>query len=493
VKTEKLVKSELNTTEVNRVLKLPFVIHGKAIKSDANDEQFIHANCGKIVLPSLKIFLDNFQFNQNQLCDISTQDIIGFFFRVGKMWENEEYIRRRMYIRQMCELIGYSEKMAIAEADLISVGLKGSARLWETIQIDLGDRHILDRWVRREDCDIKAFPKGYLFHILSGNTPIAVLLSILRSIITKNQTILKVASGDAITPTQIALSFLDIDPNHPVSKSIHTVYWPSNSEIGAAILKNANGVCVWGGTEALAWVHQNTSPGVEIVSFGPKRSFSIVNTNKTIDINSVARLVAHDICMYDQGACFSTQNIFVIGNAELFAEKLADALQKYDNILPVPSRNSDLVAGALLTRLHNEFLGNKIYSSQDNSWHVICCSMFDNIRHPGARIAFVTQIQSIDEIYKFVDSSVQTVGVYPWEISQEIKDQFSNFGISRIVESGSSGIYRLGGTHDGIYPLTRFVRFVSVEAPSSVHPKGMTIPLNMSKIIENRQFRDLFL
>jgi len=80
VKTEKLVKSELNTTEVNRVLKLPFVIHGKAIKSDANDEQFIHANCGKIVLPSLKIFLDNFQFNQNQLCDISTQDIIGFFF-----------------------------------------------------------------------------------------------------------------------------------------------------------------------------------------------------------------------------------------------------------------------------------------------------------------------------------------------------------------------------------------------------------------------------
>ncbi|WP_230457495.1 acyl-CoA reductase [Leptospira santarosai] len=473
-------------------VKLPFVIHGKAIKPESDNEQFIASNSGNIIFPKYETFRENFRKGKNPLAETSVQDIIGFLFRVGKLWENEEYIRRRMYIKQMCEYLGYSEKMAITEADFIGSSLRGGSRLWDTLDVELGNRHILDSWIKIEDSEVKAFPKGLMTHVLSGNAPIAVLLSILRSILTKNQTVVKVASGDPITPTHIAQSFLDVDNSHPVSQSIHTVYWPPNSSDGADFLRLSDGICVWGGAEALKWVHKNTAPGIEIISFGPKRSLSIIQTDN-VDLEIAARLVAHDICMYDQEACFSTQNVFVLGDVKTFSNKLAEALVRYDKILPSPQRTIDETAKVLLSRLHNDFLGNEISASPENAWQVISSDPTDNIRHPGSRTAFVHSIASVSEIYKYVDSSVQTVAVYPWNFMKEFREELAKLGISRIVECGSSGVYRLGATHDGMYPITRFVRYVSMEAPSEVYPKGMTIPMNMSKIIEYRQFRDLFI
>ncbi|PJZ70581.1 long-chain-fatty-acyl-CoA reductase [Leptospira perolatii] len=447
---------------------------------------------GEVSFPNPEILTSLLESLHNPLIEVSTQDIIGFLHRLGKMWENDEYIRRRVYIRQMCDFVGYSEQMAVAEADLIAATLRGSTRLWDTLQVELGDRSILDTWIKREDCEVKAFPKGTVTHILSGNAPVAAVLSILRSLLTKNQTIAKVASGDPITPTQFALSFLDLDAKHPLSRSLHTAYWPSDSEIGVSIVGNTDAVCVWGGAEAVRWTYKNVKPGSEILTFGPKRSFSLIGGSGQKDLKNAARLVAHDVSMYDQQACFSTQHIFVLGDQFEFATELGSALDRNQKILSAPKRTVDQAADVSLSKIHHEFFGGKILYSEDHSWQVILSSPGKTYRHPGARTAFVHKIDSIEQVLSFVDSSVQTVAVYPMEIVKHFRDSLGRLGISRVVECGSSGMYRLGASHDGMYPLARLVRFVSMEAPSEVYPKGMTIPMDMSKIIEHRQFRDLF-
>ncbi|TGK15682.1 long-chain-fatty-acyl-CoA reductase [Leptospira fluminis] len=472
-------------------LSLPFILNGKAIKPEEDSELRVEVPGGTVVFPSRTQFETNFDSSKGELERTPTQEIIGFLHRVGRMWENDEYVRRRIFIRQIREFAGYSEQMAVAEADLIAATLRGSTRLWDTLQIELGDRFVLDSWIRKEDCEVRAFPKGLVVHILAGNAPIAGVLSILRSILTKNRTLAKTASGDPITATQLGLSFLDLDPNHPVSRSFQTVYWPSDSTFGASILQKADTVCVWGGNEALAWTHRNTPPGIEIVSFGPKQSFCVVKTDG-IDLGTAARLVAHDISMYDQQACFSTQNVFVLGDHLSFAKALSTELERYDRVLSPPERSMDQRAGVVLSRVHHEFLGATVSFGNSDSWQVIVSEPRNNLRHPGCRTAFVFKIASPDQLLPMIDSSIQTIAVYPSGILDNERDEIGRSGISRIVEAGSSGIYRLGATHDGMYPMTRFVRFVSTEFPSSFHPKGMTIPLDMSKIIEHRQFRDLF-
>lgn len=485
--------SETRTAKpAGRRLRLPFVIAGKNIAAVPGEEQLVEAPGGVVAMPGIGLLDDILPLSENLLADVSTQDIISFLHRVGKMWESDEYIRRRIYIKQMCEFTGYSEQMATAEADLIAATLRGGARLWDTLQAELGDRAILDQWVRREDCEVRALPKGLVVHVLAGNVPIAAVLSVLRSLLTRNQTIVKVASGDPVTATQLALSFLDLDAQHPVSRSLHTLYWPNNSRAGASIVEHADGVCVWGGADAVAWAHRHARPGVDVVTFGPKRSFSVIRADAGDDIKTAARLVAHDISMYDQQACFSTQHVFVLGDCTAFAAALADALEHSRKIIPPPLRNIDQAAAVRLTRSHHEFFGAAIACAEDGAWQVIVASPEHVHRHPGARTALLHPIENFDDVYAAVDKSVQTVAAHPWSMLQPHRDRLAKLGVSRLVEAGLSGTFRLGASHDGFYPLARLVRFVSIEAPSSVHSKGMTMALDMSKIVEHRQFRDLF-
>ena len=225
-------------------LRLPFVIDGGPLEARGDvEQQLLGAPFGDVLLPRCAALPE--PSAELALATTPTQEIIGFLHRVGRLWESDEYVRRRVYVRQMQQLLGYSEQMAVVEADLIAATLRGSSRLWDTLEVELGSRFVLDRWERREDCETRALPKGTVVHVLSGNVPIAGVLSILRSLITKNRTWVKLASGDPVTPTQLALSFLDADPEHPVSRALRTLYWPNDSAEGAALLRAADGVCVW--------------------------------------------------------------------------------------------------------------------------------------------------------------------------------------------------------------------------------------------------------
>ncbi|NJM90781.1 MAG: hypothetical protein HC863_00340 [Myxococcales bacterium] len=83
---------------------------------------------------------------------------------------------------------------------------------------------------------------------------------------------------------------------------------------------------------------------------------------------------------------------------------------------------------------------------------------------------------------------MQTVAVYPSEIGLRIRDLCAKRGVARVVELGLNNVFRVGGSHDGVFPLQRLVRFASMELPSRVPVKGIVIPIDQTLFLEQDRF-----
>ncbi len=80
--------------------------------------------------------------------------------------------------------------MARLEANWIAMLLCSKSALYDIVNYDLGSIHVLDEWLPRGDCYVKAQPKGVSVHLLAGNVPLSGVTSILRAILTKKMSAL---------------------------------------------------------------------------------------------------------------------------------------------------------------------------------------------------------------------------------------------------------------------------------------------------------------
>jgi long-chain-fatty-acyl-CoA reductase len=427
--------------------------------------------------------------DRNALASTPTQDIIAFLARCGALWKSDEYARRRLYTRQLCQVMGYSPEMAEAEADMIASLLSAHWRLHDVLGAELPDRHVMDRWVPSEDCELRAFPRGLVVHLLPGNVPISSVVSLLRAVLTRNMSVAKVAGGDPVTALALALSFLDVDAEHPVARSLSVVYWPKDDPLGARVVGAADAVCVWGGEPAIRWAQQHAAPEAARLVFGPKRSLAMVG--READVEQAATGLAHDVCVYEQRACFSIHQVFVEEPVGPFVEALHRALTRYESILPRSAFSTDELAAASLERLAHEFMGSDVRSA--GTWTTIACSP-DRVRAlSGVRTVFVHPVRDLAETSEWVDADVQTVAAAPWHVLLPMRDDLARRGAARFVELGLSNLFRLGGTHDALQPLAGLVRLVATESPSGAHGKGMILPLDQTSLLENRRMKDLIL
>ncbi len=428
--------------------------------------------------------------NRNLLLDVPLQDVVSFLNRVGRNWKSPEYARRRLYVLQLQELLGYSQKAAEAEADRIGILLTAHARVYDVVAADLGSRDVLDQWVPREESWVRAYPRGLTVHLLPGNVPLSSVISVVRALVTKNLCVAKSASTDPATPSALALSFMDVDPEHPVARALSVVYWQHENEAAEELLSVADAVCAWGGADAIAWAHRHTREQVPFIPFGPKRSMALVAHDA--DLAAAARGLAHDVTVYDQHACFSTQRVFVEGDAEPLIRALQEQLDAHEQLLPAAERTEDDAARVQLARLEEIFFGARVL--QGDTWMLVVLPAAESAGdHPLGRTLYVHPVKSLEEAYSYASDEVQTVSAAPWSALDRHRDELARRGVSRFVEVGMSNIFRVGGTHDSQNPLQGLVRMVATEAPARVHGKGMVVPINQTELLRAGSLKDLVL
>jgi len=469
---------------------VPFTLCGARARAGAEVHELRFPNGSRVSIPVLtKAHTDTILVQDRFLLrDVPLQEIVAFLRNVGNNWKSKEYARRRLYVRQLQEHLGYSEKAAELEANWIAMSLASHGYMYDQVTSELGSRQILDGWVRRDEVDLRAYPRGRALHILAGNVPLAGITSILRALLTKNVCVVKAASSDPFTPVALALSFLDVSPQHPVARALSVVSWSRQATGPNArrLLEAADVICAWGAAGAIEWATQGLKADTELLRFGPRRSVAAIGVQA--EVETAARALAHDVCVYDQRACFSVQQAFVQGPVDVFVAALQRAMKLYAEILPKGTHDFDEQAMASLALREATFLGASVHSDTAAGYGIVIAPPRHLRGHPLGRTVFVHPVDDIAEIVPFLGPDVQTVAVAPWDLSLRHRDAFAQAGVTRVVELGMANLWRQGGGHDGMLPLQRLVRFVSAEMPASVFPKTMVIPVDQTKFIEEDRF-----
>jgi long-chain-fatty-acyl-CoA reductase len=472
----------------SRAIALPMLIDGKRFGTGSTELTTIGG--GRATMPAFTSAARDklLSLDRGLLRDVPIQSIVSFLNRVGKNWRSEDYSRRRLFVRQLQTVMGYSELAAEHEADWIGAVLTSHSRMLDLINIELGSRFILDEWVRVEEALVRAFPLGLVAHILPGNVPASNILSVVRALITKNISVLKASSADPVTPVSFALSLLEVDPHHPVARAVNVVYWPEDDPLGDEVVRSADAVCAWGTAPAIEWARKRVSSDASFLPFGPKRSIALVG--RDADWKAAALGLAHDVSTYDQAACFSVQRVFVEGDPEPLLHELTSAMSHYEELLPPRELSVDDLAYLNARRLDHVFGGGKVHSTAGRA-SVIVAPPDHTIESPLGRTLLVHPVEDLRAAYDHIDREVQTVAAAPWELLAEHRDAIAARGVSRFVDLGLANVFRVGGAHDGMRPLQRLVRFASQEAPVSEIPKGMVLKLDLTTILENKSFQDV--
>jgi long-chain-fatty-acyl-CoA reductase len=444
--------------------KIPFIICGKQKTGEHLVLEFGHkANRTKIYFPEITDS-DIHQISKTEtepLHELKINEIIDFYSKVGRLWGSEDYEKREKLVDLTSRVTGYSKEMVEMGMQQIC-GILTKEYLEATLQADLGDKCLMDEWVTRSESSVHCQPRGKMLHILAGNVPAVAITSILRGSLTKNANIIKMSDRDVITASYFAQSFQDVDAEHPITKTTSVLYWPhTNHEIFNKIICFVNSVSVWGGYDAIHDTRKSVPPGVELLEFGPRRGIHLIGKEASQNLDKAAKNAAHDLTLFDQEACFSPQIAFVEGDAKRYAESLAKSLEEENARLPKGYSDPKFHANITNARMYSKFRGHTVHSSAKTEWTIIVAEKMEDFpTHPLGRTIFIIPVKDLAESLNHIGPETQVVAIEPFSRAAELKEALTLKGVDRITHLGKMGYFAVGSPHEGMYPLSRMVRWV---------------------------------
>jgi hypothetical protein len=343
--------------------------------------------------------------------------------------------------------------------------------LREYAEQNLGDARLLDEWVPRVDSTgrrslTRAFPPR-LIHVLPGNAPVASVQSIALGAMVKAVNLFKMGSSDPFMAVAMLRTMLDVDPEHPVPRSMSAVYWRGGDEAVERALYRPqyfDKIVAWGGGDAINNVIKYLGPGLQLVSFDPKTSISMIGreafeTDAVLD--EVATKAASDVGMMNQEACVCSRVLFVEGDrkqVDSFCQRLQQKLVDRNAISgkapPLPRDLAEEIEG--LRSLEDDF---GVWGAPDGSGLVVRSDEPVDF-HPIQKTANVVQVKALEDALKWVNVATQTVGVYPPARQVDLRNGLASGGAQRIVRLGDAGGQTVGAPHDAMYIMHRFVHWI---------------------------------
>jgi hypothetical protein len=358
--------------------------------------------------------------------------------------------------------------------------VKGAAayldkRLLQTVvERNFANPKALDEWIPQQDYTgrrsyVRAFAPR-LVHVLPGNSPGVAVKSIAQGALVKAVNLFKMSSSDPFTTVAILQSMADIDPDHPIVKSMSAVYWRGGDDsVEQALYRPQyfDKIVAWGGGDAINNVVRYLGPGLQLVSFDPKTSISMVGreafaSEQTVD--AAAELASTDVMVLNQEACVASRFIYVEGSREevdRFCEKL------HKHIVRRAAASGDARPLDLELREQIETLmmmddDYRVWGRTDGHGCVIRSDEPVEF-HPINKTANVVHVPTLDEAVRYVNVATQTVGFFPFNRMPDYRDRLASGGAQRIVHLGEAGPSTIGNPHDAMYPLHRFVHWMAHE------------------------------
>jgi hypothetical protein len=348
------------------------------------------------------------------------------------------------------------------------------ALLNEVVEQNFPDPRALDGWIPRQDHTgrrsfIRAFAPR-LLHVLPGNSPGVAVKSIAQGAMVKAVNLFKMSSSDPFTTVAILRTMADIDANHPIVRSMSAIYWRGGDAAIERILYRPqyfDKIVAWGGGDAISNVVKYLGPGLQLISFDPKTSVSMVGREAFVSdetIADAADLASADVMVLNQEACVASRFVFVeagVGAGDRFCEllhrRIVERAAASGDARPLDMDLREQIE--MLMMMDDEY---RVWGRPDGKGVVIRSEEPVDF-HPIGKTCNVVLVESLDDAVKYINVATQTVGFYPFDRVADYRDRLASGGAQRIVRLGEAGPSTIGNPHDAMYPLHRFVHWMAHE------------------------------
>lgn len=455
------------------VVSAPFVIRGELV--EGQDAIQVSRDLG-VNFATPAIALDKVVYPRTEvppLLNVPLTEIIDFLVETGQrlMAPDNDYMQECFDRMASTHILPRS---VVENTARHAVSYLDRRILMAEVEQNFPNPKALDEWIPKQDfTGRKSFVRAFgprLIHVLPGNSPGVAVKSVAQGAMVKAVNLFKMSSADPFTMVALLRTMADIDPGHPIVRSMSAVYWRGGDEQIEGTLYRPqyfDKIVAWGGGDAINNVVKYLGPGFQLVSFDPKTSISMVGREAFASEETLALaadLVSADLMILNQEACVASRFQFVEGNVDevdRFCEKLyqriAERAAATGDARPLDMEMREEIE--MMTLMEDDY---RVWGRTDGRGVVIRSAEPVDF-HPINKTANVVRVNSLDDAVKYVNVATQTVGFYPFDRMADYRDRLASGGAQRIVHLGEAGPSTVGNPHDAMYPLHRFVHWMAHE------------------------------
>lgn len=321
------------------------------------------------------------QAHGETLATMAQADIVRALATLGELWRDPNYPLRR-------EAEGWNEPFPFAMVKVSLDALLESLRpeaLWRLI-----------------DAESAREAQGYplIGHVVAGNTPLLAWVSVIRALLVRSASFVKLPSGPAGEWGRLfGQALADVSPK--LAECVRLAQWPGGTtELNAALCTGVDLVLAHGSDDTLRALHSLCPADKPFLGYGHRVSFALVPPGTVT--REVAMGLAKDVLLYDQGGCLSPQTVFVEGGWEAatnFASLLALALAETAALYPLPVRANRAAMTVRETRLLARMEGGaQIWEDAGLRWTVIARPQRQFAPSPTFGVVSVQPLKSRDDL-----------------------------------------------------------------------------------------------
>jgi hypothetical protein len=317
-------------------------------------------------------------------------------------------------------------------------------------------------------------------HVIAGNGPTPAIMTLVRNALIRGYAIVKIPSNELGTAVALARTAIDMAPDHPLTKAFTAVYWRGGDDEFESKLyhpRNVERIVAWGGFASVTHIAKYLRPGIDLLTFDPKISRSILGAGTFASDNvmrEAAIRLADDVGNGNQNGCTNCRVSYAISDgSEESIEKIKRFGQMvFDEIQNLPPEVSS-EAIHMDSGFQSKLAGLSIL---DDEFHVIGGDKRGGVivSLEGDQVDFadelkyrtlnIVPVKDYDAMLRFITRDVQTVGVYPESVREELRTTLALHGVQRITSLGYMREYNATvDPHDGNEAMRKMCTWVVAE------------------------------
>jgi len=326
-------------------------------------------------------------------------------------------------------------------------------------------------------------PMGILVHIAPTNVFTIGILAVIEGLLAGNVNILKSSASQRQLPQLFFEALLALDRGGLLRPYVIILDLSSRRrELLERLVASADAVSAWGSEEAIASIRRMTPDGVRFVAWGHKISFAYF-AKERLDDEEAMRKVCEDVCLLDQNACSSPQDVFVecddMATLTAFAKRFAAVLRKVaaesPRTEPSPAQQAEITTHLSVARTEMALGLTHVIEDEAHEWAVIADRRGGLGVSPLFRTVLVRPLPEAEIVPTLhpMKRYLQTVGlVAPRERILPLSRRLFGAGCLRVRRPGEMHGGYVGEPHDGVYALPSFMKRISVDLGETLEGVG---------------------